>query len=127
MSHDSSKQALLLVYNADSGIFNALADSAHKLFSPATYDCKLCALTYGAVAMREEWATFLSDLKIPLRFLHRDEFHKEYPGLEFGLPAILSSDSGTIRILLSAESIKQCSTFKDLKDALQSATTKTAG
>ena len=46
-----SNRSLILVYNADSGFFNALADSAHKLLSPSTYDCRLCALTYGAIQM----------------------------------------------------------------------------
>ena len=44
--------SLLFVYNADSGFFNTLADIGHKLFSPATYPCQLCAITHGVLAER---------------------------------------------------------------------------
>ncbi len=30
-------KSIVFVYNADSGLFNALPDIAHKTFSPATY------------------------------------------------------------------------------------------
>ena len=46
---------LLVVYNADSGILNALGHAVHKLVKPETYPCSLCAITYGAVSMRKEW------------------------------------------------------------------------
>jgi hypothetical protein len=39
------KISLVFVYNADSGVFNTLSDIAHKIFSPETYACNLCALT----------------------------------------------------------------------------------
>jgi hypothetical protein len=38
---------LLFVYNADSGLFNSIAEAAHKIVSPQTYRCDLCRITYG--------------------------------------------------------------------------------
>lgn len=35
-----------------------MLDAAHKLISPATYSCSLCALTYGAVSMKRSWAAW---------------------------------------------------------------------
>ena len=116
---------LLLVYNADSGVFNALADAVHKIWSPETYNCQLCALTYGAVTMRDEWAKFLNELKIPVRFLHRDEFERDFPDLKTELPAILISEGAKAEILLAAATINQCSTLNELKDALRRAASKT--
>ncbi|MBC7930780.1 MAG: hypothetical protein H7Z38_09495, partial [Rubrivivax sp.] len=57
--------ALVFVYNADSGLFNALTDIAHKAFSPATYQCNLCALTHSTFGMRKGWKRFLETLDTP--------------------------------------------------------------
>ncbi|MCF7977351.1 hypothetical protein U5801_08255 [Lamprobacter modestohalophilus] len=42
-----SRDELIFVYNADTGLFNQLADAAHKAFSADTYACNLCRVTYG--------------------------------------------------------------------------------
>ena len=41
----NARPRLLFVYNADTGLFNALADSAHKILSPQTYQWVLCEVT----------------------------------------------------------------------------------
>ena len=64
---------LLFVYNADSGLFNTVADIAHKLFAPQTYACDLCALTHGYFSERDAWRGFIESLGVPCRFLHRDQ------------------------------------------------------
>lgn len=43
---------LVIVYNANAGLLAGAMDSLHKLFAPASYPCKLCALTYGLLSMR---------------------------------------------------------------------------
>ncbi|GAA4025634.1 hypothetical protein GCM10022281_00210 [Sphingomonas rosea] len=83
-----SPARLLFVYNADSGLVNALKDAWHKTVSPRTYPCSLCATTYGAVSMRPEWRTFLKRLNIPAVFLHRDEWQRAHPAVAEPLPAI---------------------------------------
>ncbi len=72
--------SLLFVYNADSGFFNTLADIGHKLFSPATYPCQLCAITHGVLAERGAWRDFVAALDLPSEFLHRDQFQARFPG-----------------------------------------------
>lgn len=84
--------SLLIVYNADSGIFNALSDAVHKAIAPETYECSLCAVTYGMVSMRRDWRQFLGSLPITKRFFHRDDFRAAYPQAATDLPAILLSD-----------------------------------
>lgn len=79
---------LLFVYNADSGILNALKDSVHKLRSPETYACSLCAVTYGALSMQPEWKAYLKRLPYETVFLHRDEWHRDHPSSTEPLPAI---------------------------------------
>ena len=83
------KEKLIFVYNADEGVFNALMDTAHKLFAPSTYQCNLCALTHGMTSMKSEWKSYMSSLNYETRFYHRDGFHTEWPTVNIELPAIL--------------------------------------
>lgn len=96
---------LLFVYNADSGFFNALMDSAHKVFSPDTYACSLCRFTHGITGMLLPWKNFLESLHLPLVFLHRDQFRREHPGAAPTLPVILCEQRGRREVLISAEEI----------------------
>jgi hypothetical protein len=106
--------ALVFVYNADSGVFNALADAAHKIFSPRTYACNLCALTHTAVRMRGEWKEFLEGLGRPLEFLHADELASRYGLKGIRLPAVFIKDGG-LRVLASADAIDACRTLDELE------------
>ena len=81
---------ILIVYNARSGAFAALADALHKIVSPETYPCSLCAVTYGPVAMRGEWRRFLATLPNAKRFFHTDDLAAAFPGIDVPPPAILT-------------------------------------
>jgi hypothetical protein len=111
--------ALVFVYNADSGLFNTLTDIAHKAFSPQTYSCSLCAITYGNFGMRQEWKQFLESLESPKEFLHRDEFHSRYGRRELDLPVVLARDGKELRVLLSAAEIGSCGDIEQLKRVLR--------
>ena len=94
---------LIFVYNADGGLLNALKDAVHKIASPATYPCSLCALTYGWVSMRGRWRRFLASLTMAKVFHHRDDFALAFAGLAVPLPAILLAESeGAPQVLISA-------------------------
>jgi len=94
---------LLMVYNADSGLANAALESLHKLFSPATYACRLCAITYGLVAMKSAWRSTIEALPHPAVFLHKDEWLAAYPANPTRLPAILRETDAGLETLISAE------------------------
>ena len=49
---------LLFVYNANSGKLSALLDGLHKMVSPSTYDCNLCAMTFGHFLEDPTWKEF---------------------------------------------------------------------
>ena len=106
---------LVFVYNADSGVFNTMADAAHKIFSPRTYACNLCALTHTAVRMRGEWKQFLEGLGRPLEFLHADELASRYGLKGVGLPAVFTKDGGGLKVLADADSVNACRTLDELK------------
>jgi hypothetical protein len=107
---------LVFVYNADRGFFNMMADISHKVLSPSTYPCNLCALTHGTFSIRKEWRDFLAKIKPPLTFLHKDEFRKEFK-LEDDLPAIYIKDLRTdnLRPFIDAATLKTLTGLEDLK------------
>ncbi len=113
------KQTLIFVYNADSGFINTLFDVAHKIFSPATYECNLCAITHTATGMREEWREFLDQLDIDLDFLHRDELQKRYPQAVFPLPAILMKHGNNLSEFIGQEEINHSQTMSELKTLIE--------
>lgn len=113
------KRSILFVYNADSGLFNTLTDIAHKIFAPQTYECNLCAITYGNFAMRAEWKEFLETLEHELEFLHRDEFGGRYPGMATPLPAIFFRDGDLLEPLITADEINACGSADELKELIR--------
>jgi hypothetical protein len=110
-----AKPSLVFVYNARSGVFNALADAAHKIFSPRTYACNLCALTHNAVGMRGGWKRFLEGLGVPLELLHADELESRYRLEGVPLPAVFEREGEGLRVLISAEAINACATTDELE------------
>lgn len=100
----SNMPTLILVYNATGGVLSALGDMVHKIVSPATYPCSLCALTYGAVSMHGAWRAFLSGTGLPVMFLYRDELRADLDERDLPLPAILlgQDGGGAPEVLVSA-------------------------
>ncbi len=100
---DTKPARLILVYNADSGLLNAVKDAAWKVVRPATYPCSLCGLTYGWVSMRGRWRRFLAQLPQARVFHHKDDFALAFPGLAIPLPAILLAEGeAPPQVLVSA-------------------------
>ena len=103
---------LIAVYNADTGLIEALMHAVHKAVRPETYPCSLCALTYGAVSMRGDWKRFWQKLDAEVDFYHRDDFTEDFPALgtggarEVALPVVLISEEGEEpRVMISNEEL----------------------
>ena len=112
---------LIFVYNADSGLFNTLADIGHKLFSPETYPCDLCMLTHGVLREREPWRAFVEQLPLETRFLHRDEFRREFPQVDTPLPAVFLQREDRISLCVDARSLHNCKNLDELQDLIRPA------
>ena len=95
-----SSPRLLMVYNADGGLLAGAMDLLHKTFSPSTYACALCAVTYDTFGMRPRWRRFVESLPLPVVFHHRDDFAAAYPGAQVALPAILLERDGALETLI---------------------------
>lgn len=117
-AHEADGPALVFVYNAASGLFNAVADAAHKLISPETYACNLCALTHTTFGMRGEWKQFLNGLGRPLEFLHADELENVYGVRGVALPAVFGRRAGRLELLIGADRINGCRTTDELKQLI---------
>ena len=110
---------LLIVYNADAGPVAALIDLLHKIVSPATYPCALCAVTYGPVAMKAAWRDYLATLPLAVAFFHRPDFHAAYPALaDAPLPLIARDDRGEVAVLLDAAALARLTSVDALIAAL---------
>lgn len=114
---------LIFVYNADSGYFNVAADIAHKIFSPSTYPCSLCDLTYGIFKIRPEWDEFVQQSPVPFEFLHKDEFHATYPDWRhLPLPTVLrADDSGALTEVVTATQLNDLQSISQLKSLVLAA------
>jgi len=119
MTTNTGKSKLIFVYNADSGVFNLLTDVAHKIFSPQTYSCNLCAITHSNFGMKKEWKEYLESLDSELEFLHADEFNDKYQGERVELPAIFKEENNRLVLILNADTINECNSIDDLKHSLE--------
>ncbi len=111
---------LILVYNADDGIFNAVTDTIHKVISPRTYECRLCQFTYGMTGMLNKWRRFIQSLPVEKEFLHRNEFRKSYPEESTALPAVFKNEDDRISALITGEEINVCANLDELIELVDS-------
>ncbi len=115
--HSNTFEKLIFIYNADSGFRNMVIDSAHKIFSPGTYECSLCDITYGAFTENKVWQKFRDKSIVEMEFLHKDEFTKAYRskfGHKFGFPIVLVSVNAGLDVLVKTEELNAMESAKDL-------------
>jgi len=112
-------QKLIFVYNANSGFKNMVIDVAHKIFSPKTYACHLCALTFDTFSENKSWKTFREDSKIDMAFLHIDEFENRYKNQSFSYPIILTETENKLNIFLTTAEINKIDSVEKLVLAIK--------
>jgi hypothetical protein len=112
-----TKNKLVFVYNADSGMFNTLKDITHKIVSPETYECNLCSITHGNFSMHSEWKSFINEIDFPVLFLHRNEAREQY-GVTDQLPAVYMESPEGLELRLDAKAINSCESIEELKEML---------
>ena len=103
---------LIFVYNADSGLMNTFLDIGHKALNPETYQCNLCSLTHGIIRENQEWKKFRQESGVEMRFLHRDEFEREYQK-KLDYPVVLREDND-LEVLISQTELNEISTLDNL-------------
>lgn len=120
------RMKLIFVYNADSGLLNALKDTAHKIVAPNTYACNLCRVTFGPLSMKDEWRAYVEALPHDIEFLHRDEFKERFPKqTDAKLPALFIVENEQTKLCLSADDINKVKGVHELIERVDAALKKT--
>ena len=109
---------LLFIYNSNSGKLNAFFDAGHKLFSPTTYKCSLCALTHETFSENNLWKNFRIECNVDMEFYHIDEFETKFPNVNMIYPAILKLEEQQLSTVLNADVLNEISNVKDLIERL---------
>jgi hypothetical protein len=118
-------QKLVFIYNADSGLRNAIVDGAHKILNPESYRCSLCQLTHGVLSEKKVWQSFREDTEAAgtrLEFLHKDEFGKAYRskfGHKFTYPIVLIEGNSGFDILVHTHELDTLTTPEELIDLVE--------
>ena len=114
---------LIFAYRADRGIFNTITHTMHRVFSPATYECRLCQFTFSAVGMLKPWKNYLESRPEAKIFYHRREFRKDFPKITAELPLILKMepDNSHPRILMDRDDIEGYEDVDELMHRLEQA------
>jgi len=115
-----SEDKLIFVYNANSGFLNSLKDLMHKNIRPATYPCRLCAITYDNTGMISTWSRFIDSLDLKVEFLHKDEFKELFSDADHDLPAAFLITKEGIRPFISAVEMNRLSGLDDLIELVRS-------
>ncbi len=119
--------SLLFVYNADSGIANALLDTGHRILRPGDYPCPLCMVTYGAFGMKSDWKRYIAGLPYPVTFLHKNKIPKHLLIVIKDFPCLVLQEDERTSILINGEEFRAIRDLNTLKyrvtTALQDAMT----
>ena len=107
---------LIFVYNARSGVSNALIDYLHKVIFPSTYECSLCSLTYNNYGQVKVWKQFTQSLNIPIYFKYSDHLSEIGLDKKTKLPIVVNTD---LYVVASAEEINQCKTIGALIELIR--------
>ena len=113
-----NKTTILFVYNGDSDLLSGIKDSFHKILKPSTYECRLCSLTYGPLAMKRDWKSFVKNLGYEVNFLHRDEFRKRYKN-NSQLPAAFLENEKELKPFITAKEMNTCNTLQELETLVE--------
>lgn len=100
-------------------------DSMHKVFSPSTYDCNLCDITFGIVAENRSWKKFREQSGHNFVFLHKDEFKKKYAskfGYKFTFPIVLVEGENGLEVLIGTQELNELKTASELIRLIQKRT-----
>lgn len=115
---NTHSQQLIFVYNAKRGTEYKILDFLHKSLSPSTYQCDLCALTYGHFSMKQEWKSFIESLPLSVAFYYQEDLEEKWPGHPFPLPCALLVKEDIPELLIGPEDMKHMDLAR-LKAALK--------
>jgi hypothetical protein len=105
---------LIFVYNCDRGNLSAIKDYTQKLTSEKAPECRLLALISSPVGIKKGWKRYIQELRIPSRFLYKDEYEEEFGELLTSLPAVFLHDQKSRSLFISADELGRIISVDDL-------------
>jgi len=114
-----SNLVLLFVYSIDRGSLSAVTDYHRSPGSARTPKCTLYSLLITPVGMKKAWKRFLTDLVIPSRFLHLDEFQQEFSVQDPVVPAVFIQSGKSIHQLVTADEINSIGSIDHLAELVK--------
>ncbi|MDQ3072241.1 MAG: hypothetical protein M3Q97_03105 [Bacteroidota bacterium] len=110
------KPRLIFVYNARKDKISKLKDFFHKIISPQTYACELCALTHGNFREKPEWKHFLESLDMQTTFYYIEDWKKSSAYFDIALPVIVLQKNPKItpEVIISKSDMKNMASLDDL-------------
>ena len=97
-------------------LMNAVKDYFHKKRSPETYQCNLCMQTFSGISMKKDWKSYVNNLDIPVEFLHKDEFEKEYDVKDAKYPSAYLKNGSNMKLFISQDEMDEIKSLEELKD-----------
>ena len=115
--YGEDESELIFIYNAKSGLVNEFLDFAHKIVSPSTYNCNLCAISYGNFTMKKKWSDYISSLPVRSTFTYKDKV-SEYGYDNIKFPSIIFQDNSKSKVIISSEEINKLKKIDQLINIL---------
>ena len=112
---------IVFVYNADGTISGKAKDFVHKIVRPSTYDCQLCAVTFGFAGMKSKWRDFIASLDATVSFVHRDELGDDLSSIVGqALPgAWQRTDDGPWQVFVDSPTLRSCDSLDELIEIMR--------
>jgi len=112
-----NESELIFIYNAKSGLVNQFLDFSHKIVSPSTYNCNLCAISYGNFLMKKKWSNYISSLPVKSTFTYKDKV-SEYGYNNIELPSIIFRNDSRSGVIISNDKINNLKNIEQLIELL---------
>lgn len=112
---------ILFVYNAKSSFLNKYVDTFHKIISPETYACNLCALTHNDFSEKKIWSSFRKKHQEEFVFMYKNQFEKKYPDFKpkFDFPFVVKIENNDFMILISNSELNTIKSSESLIEILK--------
>jgi hypothetical protein len=109
-----SGRLLIFVFTCDRGNLSAIKDYSQKLTAEKVPECRLLTLISSPVGIKKSWKRYIQELRIPARFLYRDEYEEEFGELLTPLPAVFLHDHKMRSLFISADELGRAMSLEDL-------------
>ena len=110
-----NESELIFIYNAKSGLVNEFLDLAHKIVSPSTYNCNLCAISFDKFTMKKKWSDYISSLPVKSTFTYKDKISKyDYDNIK--LPTIILRKESKSDVIIPYNKINK---FKNIEQLIE--------